>query len=94
MWFKNLRQKYRIDHGQCPYCKAEFVLVELFDGNFWLPTKLCPDMHFGLIFFIGYPHQDMFHINYQMLDNGGSEIPIPEEHIKLREDILSDQKAF
>lgn len=34
---------------------------------------------------------DELHITYQMIDNGGDIIPLPDEFIKYREEIISPE---
>jgi len=90
MLFRKFRQRHRIRNGRCPYCKADFILADIFDGYFYVPTKLCPNMCFAILFNLGTPVMDKMHINYQMMSNGGAPIPLPDEFIRLRSEILLD----
>lgn len=81
--FKRWIQRRRIKRELCPYCKLPWKSVSIFDGEGWRPSRVCPDLHFGIMYNLGYENMDRLHINYRVLDNCGGRIPIPEQNIRV-----------
>jgi hypothetical protein len=66
--------------NKCPYCEISLRPCQLLHKQAgWRPGVLCPDKHYGFIYFSDYSKQD---VRYAHLDNLGEALEITDDRIR------------